>query len=81
MMNLELHVLASWNDVHLAEKAGIIAFDDEVIERCENCDAIVGPRDEEFIPCVVVFEDNDEDDMYYLVCFSCSKPVVDPGLE
>ncbi len=77
MMNLELHVLRNWSDATLAEKAGIIAFDDDVPEHCANCDSFVGPRDDDFISCVVVFED-DEDDMYYVVCAGCAQPVVDP---
>jgi len=79
MMNLELHLLRSWDDADLAEKAGVIAFDEDVPERCEHCETIVGPRGDDFVPCVVVLEDDDEDDMYYLVCKTCATPVVDPG--
>ncbi len=78
MMNLELHVVRNWADSSLAEKAGIITFDNDVPERCANCNTVVGPRDDDFIPCVIVFED-DDDDMYYTVCTKCAKPVIDPN--
>lgn len=79
MMNLELHVLRNWDDANLAEKAGVIAFDEDVSERCAHCETFVGPRGDYFAQCVVVLEDDDEDDMYYLVCLPCATPIVDPG--
>lgn len=84
MINLELLVVESAVDGIVTAFCDIYDFDIDDTE-CENCGMLVGPVNDDFLPCVlaaVIDDDPDNDEVdqdITVVCLDCAGAILFPG--
>jgi hypothetical protein len=79
VQHIEVHTISNETEALEAEQLGIIAF--RVFETCENCEQEVAYTANGFYPCaIILYVDEDDEDVEYLLCDACITPVTNPGL-
>lgn len=82
MINLELLVIETATDAIVAAFCDIVDFEIDDTE-CDNCGMLVGPVNNDFFPCVIaaqVDDDVDDDDRdLTIVCIDCAGGILFPG--
>lgn len=82
MMHLELVVVESVRDAVIAGQLDVFHFEINDTE-CENCGMMIGPVLDEFFPCVLVQNPDDEDEEgaadTWPVCIDCAAAIIFPG--
>lgn len=75
MQHFIVTVIETPEDAIIAAKTGVFdLFFDET--ECENCALVVGPVKDEFFPCVVV--SNPQDETSWPICIDCAAPTILP---
>lgn len=70
MRHIEMHVIQTVTDLHLADVSGLDVYEDD---RCERCGELVADVDGgAFRPFVVLLDDETE----WIVCAQCAEPVL-----
>lgn len=71
---LELHPVLDEFAEDDADSAGLPLAEDN--DACDHCESRIGRTRGQFLPYVVVLNQDDES---WLLCTDCSSPVLDPG--
>lgn len=76
-MTYEVIIVQTVEDSRRAELYGLYDFRAANAHECENCSMIIGPTPEEFLPCVIVADlDNEE---AWTICTDCAMATIAPG--
>lgn len=77
MSILELYVLRTETDSHLAEVADLPVVDGS--DSCDHCQTPIGGADTRFVGYVLsLTEDELGDEHYWYTCLTCAAPVIAP---
>lgn len=81
MKSYDLYMIESVEDALKSANAGIFDFRIGATE-CENCGMSIGPLDDVFIPCAVLYGTKRSflDEEVWPICIDCIAPLIFPGL-
>lgn len=79
MVHYALYVIEDSADAIAAAHADVYDFVIDGTE-CENCGLVIGPSDDEFFPCVVIVDvENEIVDDRWPICLDCAAPLIYPN--
>lgn len=77
MSILELHVLRTETDSHLAKVADLPTVDGS--DRCDHCQSAIGYTESRYVGYVLALtEDDAGDERYWYNCLPCAAPILAP---
>jgi hypothetical protein len=72
MRSLEMHMFETEHDVEIAIRSGIVLPEQLASSRCIQCSDGVGYSGPEYLPFLLVIDENDQD---WLLCTECAGPI------